>query len=109
MTADQAPSDLATIISVTIATLGMAATLTGVALAERRGRRIRYLAALAGPRDLWDVPCHNCGRRVRDEATITRATTTPDGSGAVTVRRVYHADRSACATAANHTTTEETQ
>lgn len=48
-------------------------------LLQRKSRRIAYLRAVAGARDLWDRRCGTCGRKIRDRPSLV--VTEPRGGG----------------------------
>ncbi|MFD7609681.1 hypothetical protein [Streptomyces sp. NPDC059828] len=77
----------------------LVAALVGmyIGTVQRQDRHIRYLRALAGPRDYWNTRCHHCRKRMRDANSI--AEIRPGAVPGSTVHTVWHLSRSACAEA----------
>lgn len=48
-------------------------------LLHRKDRRIAYLRAVAGDRDLWNRKCGTCGRKMRDSHSLV--VSEPRGGG----------------------------
>lgn len=69
----------------------------------RKDRRIAYLRAAAGDRDMWARRCATCGRRIRDRPCLV--VTEPRGSGLH--ERVFHTGAPRHCDLAAHTTTEQ--
>lgn len=86
----------------------LVAALVGVYIGtvQHQDRHIRYLRAIAGPRDYWNTRCHHCRKRMRDANSI--ANIRPGPIPGTTTRTVWHMDQPACAEAASQDAEETT-